>query len=89
MAGSNPFDDEDGQFQVLRNDEGQYSLWPVQIDLPAGWTVAHGTDSRAACLEFVERTWTDMRPRSLVRATEAGGDAGTGAGADPGTDPGR
>ena len=25
---TNPFDDEDGSFLVVRNDEGQYSLWP-------------------------------------------------------------
>jgi MbtH protein len=75
MAGSNPFDDEDEQFQVLVNDEGQYSLWPVRVEVPPGWTVAYGTDSHAACLEFVERTWTDMRPRSLVREMEPGGGA--------------
>jgi MbtH protein len=63
---TNPFDDESGTFYALVNAEGQYSLWPTFVDVPAGWTVAHGPADRAACLEFVETTWTDLRPRSLV-----------------------
>ncbi|MBP2473249.1 MbtH protein [Crossiella equi] len=64
----NPLDDENGTFYALVNDEGQYSLWPVFVDVPAGWTVAFGQDTRQACLDFIERTWTDMRPKSLVEA---------------------
>ncbi|BCJ53443.1 protein mbtH [Actinoplanes sp. NBRC 14428] len=64
----NPFDDTEGRFLVLVNDEGQYSMWPAAIDVPAGWTVAHPEDSHQACLDYVEQNWTDMRPRSLVRA---------------------
>jgi MbtH protein len=67
----NPFDDPDGTFYALVNDEGQYSLWPEFADVPAGWAVAFGPGPRAAALEFVEATWTDMRPRSLVRQMEA------------------
>ncbi|MFI6702695.1 MbtH family protein [Streptomyces sp. NPDC050509] len=65
---TNPFDDADGSFKVLVNDEGQHSLWPAFAEVPAGWTVAHGEDTRAACLEYVEQHWTDLRPTSLVRA---------------------
>uniref|UniRef100_A8M6W4 MbtH domain protein n=1 Tax=Salinispora arenicola (strain CNS-205) TaxID=391037 RepID=A8M6W4_SALAI len=64
----NPFDDTEGRFLVLVNDEGQYSMWPAVIDVPAGWTVVHPEDSHQACLDYVEQNWTDMRPRSLVRA---------------------
>ena len=31
----NPFDDESGEFFVLRNDEGQHSLWPSFAAVPA------------------------------------------------------
>ena len=65
---TNPFEDESGQFRVLVNDEGQYSLWPNFIDIPAGWTSSFGPDTRQACLDHVETHWTDMRPRSLVEA---------------------
>ena len=67
---TNPFDDADGTFKVLVNDEGQHSLWPAFAEVPAGWTVAHGDDTRAACLEYVEEHWTDLRPTSLVRAMD-------------------
>lgn len=62
---SNPFDDEDGRFSVLVNDEDQHSLWPTFAAVPAGWRVVFGEDTRAACLAYVEENWTDMRPRSL------------------------
>jgi MbtH protein len=62
---TNPFEDPDGRYLVLVNDEDQHSLWPSFVDVPAGWTVAYGEESRTACLDYVERTWTDLRPRSL------------------------
>jgi MbtH protein len=63
---TNPFDDEDGVFHVLVNDERQYSLWPVFAEVPAGWDVVLADRPRQECLDFIERTWTDMRPRSLA-----------------------
>ncbi|WP_431936273.1 MbtH family protein [Micromonospora sp. RP3T] len=65
---TNPFEDPDGRFVVLVNDEDQHSLWPTFADVPAGWRVVHGEDTREACLTYVEEHWTDMRPRSLVEA---------------------
>ncbi|CFB07155.1 mycobactin NRPS accessory protein MbtH [Mycobacterium tuberculosis] len=62
---TNPFDDDNGAFFVLVNDEAQHSLWPVFADIPAGWRVVHGEASRAACLDYVEKNWTDLRPKSL------------------------
>jgi MbtH protein len=67
---TNPFDDENGQFFVLVNDEEQYSLWPVFADVPAGWRIAFGAAGRRECLAFVEETWTDLRPKSLRVAME-------------------
>ncbi|WP_030723182.1 MbtH family protein [Streptomyces griseus] len=68
---TNPFDDEDGRFFVVVNDEDQHSLWPVFIETPAGWQVVFGEAGRAECLEYVERNWTDLRPRSLREAMAA------------------
>jgi MbtH protein len=65
---TNPFEDENGIYHVLINDEGQYSLWPSFIDVPNGWTIVHKSDSRAACLDFINRNWTDMRPNSLIKS---------------------
>ena len=65
---TNPFENPDGTYRVLANDEGQHSLWPDFTAVPAGWDTVFGPDSRTACLEYVEREWTDLRPQSLVRA---------------------
>jgi MbtH protein len=65
-AMTNPFDDPDGIYFVLTNIEGQYSLWPAFIDVPAGWRVAHRQDTHQACLDYINRYWTDMRPQSLI-----------------------
>lgn len=76
---TNPFDDPEGTFLVLRNTEDQRSLWPGFAPVPDGWTVEHGPDSRQACLDHVEEHWQDMRPRSLVEATQGRADvAGAG-----------
>jgi MbtH protein len=61
---TNPFDEADGRFYALVNHEGQYSLWPTFAEVPAGWRITFGEDSRDACLDFIERSWTDLRPLS-------------------------
>lgn len=66
----NPFDDAEGTFVVLVNDEDQHSLWPVNIAVPAGWRVVFGEAGRQECLDYVEANWTDIRPRS-ARSTVA------------------
>ncbi|NKZ06028.1 MbtH family protein [Actinomadura latina] len=65
---SNPFEDPDGTYTVLVNDEGQHSLWPSFAEVPAGWTVAKDEDTRQACLDYINENWTDMRPKSLIEA---------------------
>ncbi|MDN0201204.1 MbtH family protein [Streptomyces sp. S.PNR 29] len=67
---TNPFENPDGSYLVLVNDEGQHSLWPEFADVPAGWTVAKTADTREACLAHVEENWTDMRPASLIKAMD-------------------
>lgn len=67
----NPFDDDNGEFFVLVNDEGQHSLWPTFVDVPAGWQIKFGPAVRAESLAYVEENWTDMRPRSLQEAMAA------------------
>lgn len=65
---TNPFENPEGTYLVLVNDEGQYSLWPGFVDVPAGWSMQYGPAGRQPCLDFVEASWTDMRPNSLIRA---------------------
>ena len=68
---TNPFDDENGTFYVLVNDEEQHSLWPTFVDVPAGWKVVFGEGNRADCLAYVEENGADMRPRSLRESLQS------------------
>jgi uncharacterized protein YbdZ (MbtH family) len=61
----NPLDDDKGSFFVLANDEEQHRLRPTFADVPAGWRVVFGAADRAACLDYIEENWTDIRPQSL------------------------
>lgn len=63
--------DDDARYQVLRNDEDQYSLWPVDLDVPAGWHRAGKEGTKEECSAFVDEVWTDMRPRSLRERMDA------------------
>lgn len=63
---TNPFEDPQGRFLVLVNDENQHSLWPSFAEVPAGWRAVFGEDTREACLAYVESHWTDLRPASLI-----------------------
>lgn len=65
---TNPFEDPEGTYLVLINDERQYSLWPSFVEVPAGWTVVHPSDTRQRCLDYINEYWTDMRPPSLIDA---------------------
>lgn len=71
---ANPFDDDNGSFFVLVNDEEQHSLWPTFADIPAGWRVVHGAADRADCLSYIETNWTDIRPKSLRERLAHGAD---------------
>ncbi|MCJ0874449.1 MbtH family protein [Streptomyces sp. AP-93] len=63
---TNPFEDQDARYLVLVNAENQHSLWPAFAEVPAGWTVVHGEESRESCASYIEANWTDMRPASLI-----------------------
>lgn len=56
------------RFVVVRNDEEQYSIWPAERALPAGWQDAGFAGTREECLAHIDVVWTDMRPRSVREA---------------------
>lgn len=55
----------DPQFRVVVNHEEQYSIWSVDMPLPAGWQEAGKTGTREECLAHISTVWTDMTPKSL------------------------
>lgn len=67
---TNPFDDTDAEYLVLVNEENQHSLWPAFADVPAGWAIVHGGDTRRACVDYIDAHWTELRPRDAFLAPE-------------------
>jgi MbtH protein len=62
-------------YNVVVNDEEQYSIWPAYREPPLGWKLAGKQGPKAECLEYIKEVWTDMRPLSLRKkmAENAGG----------------
>jgi MbtH protein len=57
--------DDNAKYEVLRNDEDQYSLWLAGLDVPEGWHRTGVEGTKEECSAHVDKVWTDMRPRSL------------------------
>jgi MbtH protein len=79
--------DDNTLYRVVVNDEEQYSIWPLERDLPAGWHDAGKEGRKDEVLGYINEHWTDMRPLSLRkqmaaasrRADAQGGRAGSDA----------
>ena len=68
----NPFNDDNGSFFVLVNDEEQHSPWATSatFQLAGGWCTAKRTALH--CVDYVEQNWTDIRPKNLRETLAAG-----------------
>jgi MbtH protein len=58
-------------YLVVINIEEQYSIWPLNRPLPAGWSQAGPSGTKEECLAHIEQVWTDMRPLSLRKSMAA------------------
>lgn len=58
------------QYHVVVNDEEQFSIWPIDRDLPPNWTATGFSGNKGACMEHIKEIWTDMRPLSLRKQME-------------------
>lgn len=56
---------DDLTYVVVRNDEGQYSIWDSQRPIPAGWEAQAPAATKEACLEYIKQHWVDITPLSL------------------------
>jgi MbtH protein len=57
-------------YTVVVSAEEEYSIWPADREIPAGWRAAGRTGRKDECLAYIRETWTDMRPLSLRKAME-------------------
>ena len=64
-------DNEDNtDYKVVVNHEGQYSIWRAERENPAGWKDGGKSGSKAECLAYIKEVWTDMRPLTLRKNME-------------------
>lgn len=63
-----------GQFRVVVNERGRHSLWPAELKVPAGWKETLPARSRGECLDYVRRSWMELRvkPRQARTTMEFG-----------------
>jgi MbtH protein len=62
---------DDRRWQVVLNDEEQYSIWWTGRELPAGWRSEGTEGTKDECLRHIDEVWTDMRPLSLRQRMQA------------------
>ena len=54
-------------YQVVMNEEEQYSVWGLQKNLPIGWLALGYVGSREECLDIIADIWKDVTPKSVRR----------------------
>jgi MbtH protein len=59
------------QYQVVVNDEEQYSIWFCDRELPAGWHAVGVSGPKDECLAHIREVWTDITPLSVRRRLAA------------------
>ncbi len=57
-------------YNVVVNHEEQYSIWPVDREIPLGWRAVGKSGPKAECLAYIKEVWTDKRPLSLRKKME-------------------
>jgi MbtH protein len=62
------FADDSRNFNVVVNAEEQYSIWPADRELPAGWNLAGFQGQKSDCLAHIDAVWTDITPLSARRS---------------------
>src|SRR5687767_6811148 len=58
-------------YNVVCNDEQQYSIWPANEELPLGWREVGKQGLKPDCLSYIEAVWTDILPACVRTALEA------------------
>ena len=62
---STELENDNAVYKVVVNHEEQYSIWPEHLDVPLGWREVGKSGSKAECIDFIGKTWTDMRRLSV------------------------
>ena len=63
------YDKDRGSYRVAVGPQEQYSLWPVDAELPPGWRSSGRVGSKDECVAYLAEVWTAARPVNLPRRT--------------------
>lgn len=64
---------DDLTYNVVVNQEEQYSIWPANRQNAPGWKAAGKSGTKEECLAYIKEVWTDMRPLSLRKKMQERG----------------
>src|ERR1035438_4169657 len=77
-------------YLIVLNAEGQHSIWPAALPVPAGWRQKGPPMRMEACRAAITSEWPDIVPASVRSADLAGPErAGARPGPEISPDPGR
>ena len=65
--------DDNTIYKVVKNAEGQFSIWPADRENPIGWTDAGFQGPKQECLSYIREVWTERHPAQLEDADSSGG----------------
>jgi len=57
-------------YNVVMNQDEQYSIWPADRENALGWHDAGKVGIKEECLAYIKEVWTDRRPLSLRKMEE-------------------
>ncbi|THB85438.1 MbtH family NRPS accessory protein [Pantoea allii] len=58
---------DENVFEVVLNDNGQFSIWDIKKETPCGWHKAGVRGSKEVCLSYIKNTWTNILITSLKK----------------------
>lgn len=48
-------------YDVVKNSESQYSIWPEHLGAPpSGWNIVGCKGEKQVCLDYIKENWKDM-----------------------------
>ncbi|RMG83589.1 MAG: MbtH family protein, partial [Chloroflexi bacterium] len=50
--------DDNTTYNVVVNHEEQYSIWPVDKEIPLGWKAVGKSGKKQECLDYIKEVWT-------------------------------
>lgn len=70
MEYTNPFDNLQGRFYLLKNHLGQLSLWPEACTLPGGWAVVAPPQPHGDCVVWLEQHSDGLHPTHYAQGAK-------------------